>query len=40
MYKDQDYKETVIVKTLISNAVRATRVWNNLHQVRSQTKAK
>jgi hypothetical protein len=27
-----------IVKTYISNLVRATRFWNNLHQVRSKSK--
>ena len=38
MYKDQNYKATVIVKTYVSNSVRATRVWNKRHQVRSQSK--
>jgi len=28
----------IIIKTKISNLVRTTRFWNNLHQVRSKSK--
>ena len=28
----------IVIKTYISNLVRTTRFWNNLHQVRSESK--